>query len=165
MYLCMCCHRSGNSTCVSTLLPCMRSQCQRHALMQLSLSFRASQQHILFGQVITVSTLLPEDYSRIVFWIPNDAVALRSKLDQYVVSLGQLEELLAAHDSSRVLGSLDYEDLVVFALPCGRQASNQRSVCRCLTLHQLKRATCQRLRGRFRTGATKAAGMIMSRCR
>ena len=165
MGLYICCHVSGDSTCVSTPLPCMCSWYQRHALLQLPLSIRARKQHILIGQVITVSTLFPEDYSRIAFWIPNDAIAIRSKLDQYVVSLGHLEEFLAAHDSSQVLSSLNDEDLLVFALPCGRQATNQRSVCRCLTLHQLKRATCQRLHGRFRTGATKAAGMIMSRCR
>ena len=54
------------------------------------------------GQVITASTLFPDDFGRIAFFIPNEAVAVRSMLDEYVVSLSQLETLLASYNISQV---------------------------------------------------------------
>ena len=53
-------------------------------------------------QVITASTLFPDDFGRIAFFIPNEAVAVRSMLDEYVVSLSQLETLLASYNISQV---------------------------------------------------------------
>ena len=53
-------------------------------------------------QVITASSVHPEDFGRIAFWIPNDSVAVRSMLRKYIVSLEQLERLLAAYNDTQV---------------------------------------------------------------
>jgi len=49
-----------------------------------------------FWKVITASSLFPEDHHRIAFWIPNSKLAVRGELDEYVVSLQELETKLNA---------------------------------------------------------------------
>jgi len=78
---------------------------------------------VAYWKVITASTLFPDDFGRIAFFIPNEAVAVRSMLDEYVVSLSQLETLLASYNISQVfdttLAEKQHTPTAAWALPAG----------------------------------------------
>jgi endonuclease G len=52
---------------------------------------------IFFWKVVTASTLFPESNHRIAWLVPNSELGKRNMLSSYVVSLAELEKVLAKH--------------------------------------------------------------------
>jgi len=52
-----------------------------------------------FWKVVRAKTLYPEDNGLIAWWFPNIDTATRKQLDQYLVSIDELEANIAAHST------------------------------------------------------------------
>lgn len=70
-------------------------EAKRLAAFQASHDLQAYPTH--FWKIVRATSVHPEDFHVIAWWMPNDPGAVRGKAKDYIVSVAQLEELLRAN--------------------------------------------------------------------